>query len=467
MIPKEIYTLGAVRFNTQPLAQLQGQLLAKREAKRAAEDDAINKYLTDQAGKLTPTGVRAIDLPGFEKRRKDWMQFSILNKDKIKKDPLTRMEADRLYNDALAWQQQSKDATGERTPAIDLIRNPNTRNQLNFERVAGDITLHDLALDDPNRKKIDYNASWYKAPSFDFNKEFKAAAEGQQKAFLRKIPGTFDAQLRTVQTEEGFLPESIKQIARNFARGVIEDPNKFDYYERKSNSASADELVRLNAILKPYFPKLEVALDQPEALAMAEAIERAQSIKDVVARSRPSDTNINIDREGKKGFVDYYGEIEGKLKTPVTIGKPGLPESQRIQGFPVNKLSAITQDRIIDIAKKLTGEDYAQGNLLIQRNPKDNLIYLSFVDKDETTGVPISVTQLVPLTKQDINLEPQVGVQEKRDAASEAEFPTPKVKKPKTYSIGGKEFTLSQIQAGAKKNKMTVAEYLSSFGLKE
>jgi hypothetical protein len=247
------------------------------------------------------------------------------------------MEADRLYNDALAWQQQSKDATGERTPAIDLIRNPNTRNQLNFERVAGDITLHDLALDDPNRKKIDYNASWYKAPSFDFNKEFKAAAEGQQKAFLRKIPGTFDAQLRTVQTEEGFLPESIKQIARNFARGVIEDPNKFDYYERKSNSASADELVRLNAILKPYFPKLEVALDQPEALAMAEAIERAQSIKDVVARSRPSDTNINgypfgvgIEGNALDEITNVVGVKKGVVIKDGVANINGVPYSGKI-----------------------------------------------------------------------------------------------------------------------------------------
>lgn len=336
MIPKEIYTLGAVRFNTQPLAQLQGQLLAKREAKRAAEDDAINKYLTDQAGKLTPTGVRAIDLPGFEKRRKDWMQFSILNKDKIKKDPLTRMEADRLYNDALAWQQQSKDATGERTPAIDLIRNPNTRNQLNFERVAADITLHDLSLDDPNRKKIDYNASWYKAPSFDFNKEFKVAAEGQQKAFLRKIPGTLDTQLGTIQTEEGFLPESIKQIARNFARSVIEDPNKLDYYERKSKSASADELIKLNAILKPYFPKLEVALDQPEALAMAEAIERAQSIKDVVPREDKAYSSrlISSRQQGSsdKTIKDYdllnkYDKEKGQV---IDLVSEGVTREERI-----------------------------------------------------------------------------------------------------------------------------------------
>ena len=46
----------------------------------------------------------------------------------------------------------------------------------------------------------------------------------------------------------------------------------------------AEELVRLNAKLKPYFPNLQIDADHPLALAMAEAIERAESIKDVVPR---------------------------------------------------------------------------------------------------------------------------------------------------------------------------------------
>ena len=90
MIPREIYTLGAVQFNTQQLANLKGQLLAKREAKRLAEDDAINKYLNEQAGKLTPAGVRKIDLQDFEDKRQKWMLFSIQNKDRIRKEPLLK-----------------------------------------------------------------------------------------------------------------------------------------------------------------------------------------------------------------------------------------------------------------------------------------------------------------------------------------------------------------------------------------
>ena len=282
----------------------------------------------------------------------------------------------------------------------------------------------------------------------------------------RKVT-TFDK----VYTQDQLMKMAEKAIAIESDKGGYKTFNKI--LQEGERDIPSDQFISLAKAYNIVSPN--DVMDTPLKVAAASIVLNKMGVvgSGRTAEAKPGGTTINIDREGKKGFVDYYGEIEEKLRTPVTIGKPGTPKEQRIEGYPVNKLSAITQDRIIDIAKKLTGEDYAQGDLLIQRNPKDKLIYLSFVDKDATTGVPISVTQLVPLTKQDINLEPQVGVQEKREAAGEAQFPTPKTVatpkavKEKTYSIGGKEFTLSQIQAGAKKNKMTVAEYLSSFGLKE
>ena len=42
-IPSNIYTLGAVQFNTQPLAALQGKLLAQK----AAKEEALDKYFND------------------------------------------------------------------------------------------------------------------------------------------------------------------------------------------------------------------------------------------------------------------------------------------------------------------------------------------------------------------------------------------------------------------------------------
>ena len=175
-IPREVFTLGAVQFDTSRLANLEGQILAKREAKRQAEQEAIDKYMMEQGGKLTPTGVRTDDLPGFEERRKAWVDFSLKNKSQIKSDPLIRAEADRLFNNTLAYIQASKNEEEKVKPAKTMLADPTKRNQLNTEAVISDIALHDLPLDNPNRKSIDYNAAWYRPASFDFNDEFAKAA---------------------------------------------------------------------------------------------------------------------------------------------------------------------------------------------------------------------------------------------------------------------------------------------------
>ena len=58
-IPSNIYTLGAVQFNTQPLAALQGKLLAQK----AAKEEALDKYFNDLKGKINQAGMRSTDLP--------------------------------------------------------------------------------------------------------------------------------------------------------------------------------------------------------------------------------------------------------------------------------------------------------------------------------------------------------------------------------------------------------------------
>lgn len=481
MIPKEIYTLGAVRFNTQPLAQLKGQLLAKK----AAKEEALNKYFTDLQGKINTAGVRTKDLkldpknpasPGILTDIENWQKDWSANRESISKGGLAQQEHLNKFNEIVRKIQQSKD----RVKNLDEVSKLKQQGKINEEDLPI-IDKIDASIYDPKGYKEDgvteYGIGDFSefVPTWDVPKikqfvdyaaaGMEPAGKADEKTIIdpytkRKVT-TFDK----VYTQDQLMKMAEKAIAIESDKGGYKTFNKI--LQEGERDIPSDQFISLAKAYNIVSPN--DIMDTPLKVAAASIVLNKMGVagRGETSYARPRDTNINLGGDGGKQFVDYYGEIEGKLRTPVTIGKPGAPKEQRIEGYPVNKLSAITQDRIIDIAKKLTGEDYAQGDLLIQRNPKDKLIYLSFVDKDDATGLPISVTQLVPLTKQDINLEPQVGVQEKRDAASEAEFPTPKVKKPKTYSIGGKEFTLSQIQAGAKKNKMTVAEYLSSFGLKE
>jgi hypothetical protein len=495
-ISPQAYSAEAVVFDTRPLAALQQKLAAKK----AAKDEALDKYFLDLKNKINPAGMRTQDLPEWNKELENWISNGVMNRKEIAKGGMAQQEYLLKYQNLLSKVEQSKQMG-------------KFQSDLESKKQEGKIDEDDFPLLDSIRLSI-YNPQHYKntetltpysmgdfsenIPTWDVSKRkqfIDYSAAGVDPAGKINEKSVFDpvTQRKTTTFDKVYTEDQLMKMAER-AVAIGSDRSGLKTYKKILESGEQvgkrkvinpvtqqEEIVLEPKVPSEEFIKLAKAynsvfkndiMDTPLKVAAADIILNKMGVagRGETSYARPRDTNINLGGDGGKQFVDYYGEIEGKLRMPVTIGKPGAPKEQRIEGYPVNKLSAITQDRIIDIAKKLTGEDYAQGDLLIQRNPKDKLIYLSFVEKDDATGVPIRVTQLVPLTKQDINLEPQVSVKEKREAASEAAFPTPKdigIKKPKTYSIGGKEFTLSQIQAGAKKNKMTVAEYLSSFGLKE
>lgn len=281
-IPREIYTLGAVGLDTSRLANLEGQILAKREAKRLAEQEAIDRYMMELGGKLTPTGVRTSDLPGFEARRKAWMDFGLKNKSKLKTDPLVRSEFDRLFNNTLSYTQASKNEEEKAKTAKTMLADPTKRQQLNTEALMADISLHDLPLDDPSRKSIDYNAAWYKPATFDFTKEFTEASKGQPKSFLRVVPGSRNTTLGTVATEEGWTPKSINAIADNFVRSVRDNPDKYEYYVRRAKTLTPAELTDLNKELVGI--GIVADDDDPLAVAYADALRQARSAIDVIQK---------------------------------------------------------------------------------------------------------------------------------------------------------------------------------------
>jgi len=459
-ISSNIYSAEAVVFDNKGLFDLQQRLAAKK----AAKEEALNKYFADLKGKINPAGMRTQDVAGFNKKLNDWISTGVLNRKEIAKGGLAQQAHLIKYQELLSDIEQSKQMG-------------KFQSELESKKQEGKIDEDDFPYLDRIRLDI-YNPSHYKDVQTrtpfsmgDFSENIPTWDVPKRKQFIDYAAGGIDpagrvnekvtidpfTQRKTTTFDKVYTQDQLMKMAEK-AVAIGSDRSGLKTYKKILESGEQAEKRKVinpvtqqeEIVLEPKIPSEEFIklakaynsvfkndiMDTPLKVAAADIILNKMGVagRGETSYARPRDTNINLGGDGGKQFVDYYGEIEGKLRTPVTIGKPGAPKEQRIEGYPVNKLSAITQDRIIDIAKKLTGEDYAQGDLLIQRNPKDKLIYLSFVDKDDATGLPISVTQLVPLTKQDINLEPQVSVKEKREAASEAAFPTPKdigIKKPK------------------------------------
>lgn len=155
MIPKEIYTLGAVRFNTQPLAQLKGQLLAKK----AAKEEALNKYFTDLQGKINTAGVRTKDLkldpknpasPGILTDIENWQKDWSANRESISKGGLAQQEHLNKFNEIVRKIQQSKD----RVKNLDEVSKLKQQGKINEEDLPI-IDKIDASIYDPKGYKED------------------------------------------------------------------------------------------------------------------------------------------------------------------------------------------------------------------------------------------------------------------------------------------------------------------------
>lgn len=372
-IPREVFTLGAVQFDTSRLANLEGQILAKREAKRQAEQEAIDKYLMDLGGKLTPTGVRTDDLPGFEARRKAWTDFSMNNKSEIKSNPLVRAQADKLYNDALSYIQASKNEEEKAKAAKNMLVDPSKRNQLNTRALIEDISLHDRPLDDPDRKSIDYNAAWYRDPSFDFIKEFSEAAKGQPKSFLRVIPESQNKILGTVSTEEGWTPKSINAIADNFVRSVRDNPDKYEYYVRRAKTLSPADLADLNKEL--VGTGMIADDDDPLAVAYADVLRQARSAIDVVQKP---DTELQQKRAMERSAARAAQE-------------------EKVQGNAFDEIDFENMVKGVQFAQDFTGTIPTKGDKLPQ-SVKSALSAIGYnIDSEDDVEVKMKDGQVIEI----------------------------------------------------------------------
>jgi len=323
----------------------------------------------------------------LEKRRQQWMQFGIQNKDKILKDPMTRVAFDKMGNELMSYIQESKGEEEKGKPIRSLIVDPTKRKELNIDRVMQDIDYHDLALDDPRRKSIDYNASWYKAPTFDFIKEFESAAKGQQKSYLGEVKGSFNAKSGKYLTEQGFAPKAVGQIASNFVRSVEESPEKLDYYERKAKDMDAGEIADLNTYFTRYFPGQQIDADHPLTIAAAEAIKQAESARDIVPETDVQYASSLISSrqqaEGGTPIRDVYGEIMSAASKKAAN-----------KGVPLNELSGTAQSQILKTVNATTGGGYTQADVFVMRDKNGNLVVID----DATKKI------ITPITYEDINV---------------------------------------------------------------
>jgi hypothetical protein len=434
-ISPEIYSGAAVVMDNRSLFDYM-QKIEDRRAKRAlAEQEAVDGYLEDVNKKLTPTGMRAQDVPNFLKMQNDFRQLS--NQYKSTRDPLKRLELQKKGDEMFLYIQKSKQADELAKPTREALKNPENRKKLNTERMMQDLAIHDMPLDFqgvqalgiPARRDINPNASYYKETPFSFKENFDKAATGPGIKFS-ELSITLGG--KTNKISEGFNKPTIKSIASNFVDIVDTDEDKKSYYAIRAKNPQiypAQKLAAYDKKVKEYFPEITVDDSDWRSIALAEAILEAENRNAEKFENAPR-ISVSTGGAAAQGPVrDLYTEIDRATSSPQRL--------KADKGAPVNILSGAAQNALIKLANDVTGkDDYSQEKIYVKKFP-DGKNYIVDVQTNEP---------LVPFTKEDINIGAQVDVKGKRGALTgEVPVPAAAPKKGNIYEIKGKRYTEQEL----------------------
>ena len=464
MIPREIYTLGAVQLNTQPLAALQGQLLAKK----AARDEAFNKWQADLAKQINLEGVRQKDLLepqtglGIQKDIEAWEKQGIANRNAIQKGGMAQQEHLNKFQEIRRRIGQSKDVAKTELTIAEMEAKGEYDPDDDDIGVMGKIGY---SIYDPRHYKEDGVTPYGigdlspAVGAFDAGKQtqFWGAVEKGKKAGKVYDESKSKSAGRgkvSIPYETRYDKNQILEMANDAGElvrvGASKEARK--YYNKLLKDPQSDVFVRLKTAYDQFFPGQ--IMDTPEELAKADAVLKySQPLETGEDLTSVSVTNVNVPRQEKKTYrlsdFDVLGKYSDKIEsTDIDMGGGKIYKGVKV--VDVKNISARDREFIgVEPIKlgdrkvyyvKSNGDWEGKGNQVVSREgtARSNL--------DKTTKFETEVFDDISRTGAGLP-------------------PTPK--KQSNYVIGGKSFTREQVEQGAKKNKMTVKDYLSQFGINE
>lgn len=415
-ISPNIYSGAAVVFDNRSLFDYQQKIEDRRLKRQLAEQEAVDSYLEDVNKKLTPTGMRAQDVPNFLKMQNDFRQLS--NQYKSTKDPYKRLELQKKGDEMFLYIQRSKQADELAKPTREALKNPENRKKLNTERMMQDLAIHDMPLDFqgvqalgiPARKDINPNASYYRETPFSFKENFDKAATGPGIKFS-ELSITSGGKVSKIL--EGFNESTIKSIASNFVDMIDADEDKKSYYTIKAKNLPADTLAQYGLKIKSYFPQMQLDEDlsnDPLQVALAEAIKEAEKRNADKFENAPriSVSTGGAGAAGQVGQIDltkYRDEGDSKDVTDIFQGVKvtGLPKGESMPAKKVlynkgkNEVT-ITEWIGRDTEGNPTGEQKRTipYNVFLQNiktlNPQADFRYIQTLPSAKTGKAPATLT---------------------------------------------------------------------------
>jgi len=482
-----LYSGGSAVVNTQPVVNMYAQLMLRKKAK----EEALDEYDKQRMNHINDTGLRDVDRQGLDQRILDIQTYYNQNKDKIRKGNTPESyEYEKLFRNTTGFINQSKERTAKQDAAMKFYQEKLKQDGRIPDDFMRDLESNDKGIDDFD---IDPNAPEQNSPAksrtFDLKKWLDIPKPFNQQTFIK---GMADIKRTPTQTRyEAVQGDPLKQneiteeVFDKDAKGVIafraadkfqnsysfaetvkeeiKDPNNrkelADLFVQEYGTApiSGEDYATAYSLklLQPKITKTKAVDNKSAVMDRTEAFRK--KMFDLAESGRNSRASMNRQQTGLANY-DIFGNYEPDMK-PMTVKVPnpngwGTVEEEVVT-IPFNSIDPKDKKLIGDVRPytNAAGEKYfvvrTNGNWEGNGGQVISRVNVAKSNMDQTTANEVGRGRL------DKNIVPQ-----NPDVRTPKDIKTTKM----TYRVGGKEFSKEQIEKGAKKNKMTVDQYLKAIG---
>lgn len=418
-ISPQAFSAEAVVFDTRPLASLQQKLAAKK----AAKDEALDKYFLDLKNKINPAGMRTQDLPEWNKELADWISNGVMNKKEIAKGGMAQQEHLLKYQDLLSKVEQSKQMG-------------KFQSDLESKKQEGKIDEDDFPLLDSIRLSI-YNPQHYKNPETltpfsmgDFSENIPTWDIAKQKQFYVDFARagakpaerinektTYNPNTRSYTTtyEEIYSLPQLKEMAIKGGAAITSDRSGYKTHkkilEEGESQIPSERFIDYAKAYSKIAPN--DIMDTPEKVAAAGIVLNNLGVID-----RKTETDIKREPPQRGGFGFGYGypgiAIEGNAFDELT-GIVGIRKGVKIEDGVATLNGAPYNGKIVMLGEEVPESVRAPLRSIGYEFYDDDKVDVSIVNgKVETikpTGKSAASRTMMENAQLKFSTEPQKGPQ--------------------------------------------------------
>lgn len=276
--PTDLYGGWGGDWNPTPYVQF----AIRQKQMRDAKAEAVDNYFRDMTKGLSPTGMRAQDVPDYIQKKNNFQNFVIQNKAALRNPALdngkARIQANYLFNDAQEHVARSVDEGKNMLSVQKLLMNPEIRDRLDDDTLAA-MQQGNLALSNPNHKTMDLSTIGYKAKPFDLAMQqnyLKGASQGLSMGQLTpEITTDPKTMTQTVKIKSTYGKDALDAIA-NRASGVYSgDKSAREFANTALSTQQAHD--ELNPIFKSTYGR---DIETPQDALAAWTLSGIQKEKD-------------------------------------------------------------------------------------------------------------------------------------------------------------------------------------------